>query len=85
MPVVEADRGMGPVAERLVVRLAAPTEGLPVPLLVREAVGRFHLDAPSYRQRTRAPLGRILDDADRGFVVLLERTLCLSVPRDQSS
>ena len=31
------------------------------------------------------PLGRVLDHADRGLVVLLEGTLCLSVPRDQPS
>ena len=48
---------MGTVAERLVARMAAPTKGLSVPLLVVEAVGRRHLDAPSHRERTGAPLG----------------------------
>jgi hypothetical protein len=85
MAVVVSDRSMRSVAEGLVARLAAPTEGLAVPPLVDEAIGRDHLDTASHRERTRAALGRILDDPDRRFVVLLVRNLRLSVPGDEAS
>src|ERR1051325_2785974 len=46
--VVEADRGVRPVAERLVAGVPAPTQRLPVAHLVREAIGRDHRDAASH-------------------------------------
>src|SRR2546427_4018565 len=68
--VPEPDARVAPVAERLVDRRPAATEGDPVPHLVGRAVRGFYCYSATHPQRPAATEGRIFDYADRGWKFL---------------
>ena len=74
---------MRAVAEGLVVRCTAATQGHPIPDLIGFAIGGNHRDAPSHPDRAADFLVRVLDQPERWFEFWLDGFTRLFVPHHQ--